>query len=483
MAENFIYNPAEKIAGAFNQANTSLGSAFATVLARKQHDYDVADHIFQNLESLKKDVNLFGREEVKKMVSQTMGEMANNISQTGNLDYAKLGLVRNKISEIKDRKEYWESFADIREEKFKQLIADKDYLKSFANSVKDIDALAFDKTITNAKDLATRMDEQVMGSYDPVLYLKKISQSVRPNQNVDGYYKDGKGYTIGYNGKLPAGMGYDPAKKQLIDPQDPDWATKDLQSLEGQNPEMMRILKKNITGVAGAFNSDEEIYKHFFKKTIENPEEKVIGQPKVWKPTKGGGGSPKNTTFGAGAIGEIKVPEAGGNIKKMPTGKPIKIAVQPGQEGIISSVGRNAKGEIWVETYYKSDGSLWTDENDLAGAKTGWNKIQIPEDDFINRLEAVAGAGAYAGGLGDKLINGFKSIKKATGKYVDYMPPADSKVVGIITNKATGEEKKMTRKDVDNEAEKNIKNGKIKREQKAQWIKKYSQWVESYPEI
>jgi hypothetical protein len=481
MAENFIYNPAEKIAGAFNQANTSLGSAFATVLARKQHDYDVADHIFQNLESLKKDVNLFGREEVKKMVTQTMGEMANNISQTGNLDYAKLGLVRNKISEIKDRKEYWESFADLREEAFKQLIADKDYLKSFANSVKEIDSLAFDKSITNSKDLSTRIQDKVLGSYDPILYGKKIGQSIRPNQNVDGYYKDNKGYTIGYNGKLPAGMGYDPVKKQLIEPQDPDWAAKDVQALKAQNPEMMEIFKKNITGVAGAFNSDEEIYKHFFNKTIENPEEKVIGQPKVWKPTKGGGGTPKNTTFGAGAIGEVKVPEAGGNIKKMPTGKPIKIAVQPGQEGIISSVGRNAKGEIWVETYYKSDGSLWTDENDLAGAKTGWNKIEIPEDDFINRLEAVAGAGAYAGGLGDKLINGFKSIKKATGKYVGYIPPADDVAVGYIRNSKTRERKQMTRKMIDDYANQQLKAGKIK--DKSDFIKKYSDWVKKNPEI
>ena len=78
MAENFIYNPSQKIAGAFEQANTSLGNAFATVLARKQHDYDVADHIFQNLEALKKDVNLFGREEVKGMISQTMGEMSSD---------------------------------------------------------------------------------------------------------------------------------------------------------------------------------------------------------------------------------------------------------------------------------------------------------------------------------------------------------------------------------------------------------------------
>lgn len=481
MAENFIYNPAEKIAGAFKESSASLGGAFATILARKQHDYDVADHIFQNLESLKKDVNLFGREDVKKMVSQTMGEMANNISETGNLDYAKLGLVRNKISEIKDKKEYWETFGDLREEKFKQLIADKDYLKSFASSVKSIDNLALDKGITNAKDLVTRMDDEVMGSYDPVLYLKKIGQSVRPNQNIDGYYKDSKGYTIGYNGKLPAGIGYDPTTKALIDPTDPDWATKDLQALEAQNPEMMKILKKNITGVAGAFNTNEDIYKHFFNKTIEKPDEKVIGQPKVWKPTKGGGGTPKNTTFGLGTIGEVKVPIAGGMIKKMPTGKPIKIAVQPGQEGIISSVGRNAKGEIWVETYYKSDGSLWTDENDLAGAKTGWNKIEIPEDDFVNRLEAVAGAGAYAAGLGDKFISGFKSIKKASGKYVGYIPPADNVAVGYVTNSKTGKRSAMTRKMIDQYADQQIKLGKAK--DKSDFIKKYSDWVKTNPTL
>lgn len=481
MAENFIYNPSQKIAGAFDQANTSLGNAFATVLARKQHDYDVADHIFQNLEALKKDVNLFGREEVKGMISQTMGEMASNISESGNLDYAKLGLVRNKISEIKDRKEYWETFADLREEKFKQLIADKDYLKSFASSVKSIDSLAFDKTIRTAKDLATRMDEQVMSSYDPVLYLKKIGQSVRPNQNVDGYYKDQKGYTIGYNGKLPAGVGYDPVKKTLTDPTDPDWATKDLQALQAQNPEMMTILKKNISGVAGAFNSDEDIYKYFFNKTVEKPDEKVIGQPKVWKPTKGSSGSPKNTTFGKGNIGEVKVPEAGGNIKAMPTGKPIKIAVQPGQEGIISSVGRNAKGEIWAETYYKSDGSLWTDENDLAGAKIGWNKVEVPEGEFINKLEAVAGAGAYAAGLGDKFISGFKSIKKASGKYVGYIPPADDVAVGYTTSRKTGERKQVTRKMIDQYARKLLREGKIS--DLPSYIGRYSKYIKTNPTI
>jgi len=481
MAENFIYNPAEKIAGAFNQASTSLGNAFTTVLARKQHDYDVADHIFQNLESLKKDVNLFGREDVKKMVSQTMGEMANNISATGNLDYAKLGLVRNKISEIKDKKEYWETFGEIREEKFKQLIADKDLLKSFASSVKSIDGLALDKTITNAKDLVTRMDDQVLGSYDPVLYLKKISQSVRPNQNVDGYYKDQKGYTIGYNGKIPAGMGYDPTTKALTDPTDTDWATRDVQTLEAQNPEMMKILKKNITGVAGAFNTNEDIYKHFFNKTIEKPDEKVIGQPKVWKPTKGGGGTPKNTTFGAGNIGEVNVPVAGGKVKTMPTGKPIKIAVLPGQEGIISSVGRNAKGEIWAETYYKTDGSLWTDETDLAGAKIGWNKIELPEDEFINKLEAVAGAGAYAAGLGYKFINGFKSIKKASGKFVGYIPPEDDEDVGYIRNGKTGARTQVTRKMIDKDARTMLRQGKIT--DLSDYISKYTKYVKTNPTV
>jgi hypothetical protein len=480
MAENFIYNPAEKIGATFKEASANLGGAFATVLARKQHDYDVADHIFQNLEALKKDVNLFGREEVKGMVSQTMSEMASNISESGNLDYAKLGLVRNKISEIKDRKEYWETFADLREEKFKQLIADKDYLKSFASSVKSIDGLAFDKDIRTAKDLATRMDDQVMSSYDPVLYLKKIGQSVRPNQNVDGYYKDSKGYTIGYNGKLPAGIGYDPVKKALTDPADPEWATKDLQALQAQNPEMMTILKKNISGVAGAFNADEDIYKYFFNKTIEKPDEKVIGQPKVYKPTKGKAGTPKNTTFGAGNIGEVKVPEAGGLVKKMPTGKALKTPISASQEGIINQIGRNSKGEIWAEMYYKSDGSLWTDENDLAGAKTGWGKIELADDDFINRLEAIA-ANAYQAGFGDKLVNAFKSIKKASGKYVGYIPPADNVAVGYITDKASGKRRQMTRKMIDEYADQQIKAGKAK--DKSDFIKKYSDWVKTNPTL
>ena len=493
MAENFIYNPAEKIAGAFKESSASLGNAFATVLARRQHDYDVADHIFQNLEALKKDVNLFGREDVKKMVSTTMGEMASTISESGNLDYSKLGLVRNKISEIKDKKEYWESFADMREEKFKQLIADKDYLKSFANSVKAIDALALDKTITNAKDLATRMEDEVLGSYDPVLYLKKIRQSIRPDQKIGGYYKDAKGYTIGYDGKLPTDFGYDATKKQITVPQDipvvdpvtkvtknMSWSQRDVQALSAQNPEMMGILKKNITGVAGAFNSDEDIYSHFFMKTVEDPDEKVIGQPKVYKPTKGSGGTPKNTSFGAKNIGEVKVPEAGGLVKKMPTGKPLKTPISASQEGIINQIGRNSKGEIWAEMYYKSDGSLWTDENDLAGAKTGWGKIELDDDDFTNRLEAIA-ANAYKEGYGDKFLTAWKSITKASGKYVGYIPPADNVAVGYITDKATGKRRQMTRKMIDEYADQQIKAGKAK--DKSDFIKKYSDWVKTNPTL
>lgn len=480
MAENFIYNPAEKIAGSFDQANASLGNAFATVLARKQHDYDVADHIFQNLEALKKDVNLFGREDVKKMVSETMGEMASNISESGNLDYAKLGLVRNKISEIKDRKEYWETFADLREEKFKQLINDKDLLKSFASSVKSIDALAFDKTIRTAKDLATRFDETVIESYAPALSLKKgLEVGVRPEQTVDGYYKDPKGYTIGYQGKLPAGMGYDPVTKKFSEPTDPDWAKKDVAALNAQSPEIMKILKKNISGVAGAFNTDEDIYKHFLYKTFDKPEEKVIGQPKVWKPTKGGG-SPKNTTFGSQDIYETKVPEAGGNVKVMPTGKPIKIAVQPGQEGIISSVGRNAKGEIWVETYYKTDGSLWTDETDLAGAKTGFTKVEIPETEFINKLKSVA-ANAYKDPFGNEFIKAVNKIKKASGNYVGYIPPADDVAVGYTTSKKTGERKQVTRKMIDQYARKLLKEGKIS--DLPSYIGRYSKYIKTNPTI
>jgi hypothetical protein len=276
-------------------------------------------------------------------------------------------------------------------------------------------------------------------------------------------------------------MGYDPTTKALTDPTDTDWATRDVQTLEAQNPEMMKILKKNITGVAGAFNTNEDIYKHFFNKTIEKPDEKVIGQPKVWKPTKGGGGTPKNTTFGAGNIGEVNVPVAGGKVKTMPTGKPIKIAVLPGQEGIISSVGRNAKGEIWAETYYKTDGSLWTDETDLAGAKIGWNKIELPEDEFINKLEAVAGAGAYAAGLGDKFINGFKSIKKASGKYVGYIPPADDEAVGYIRNGKTGARTQVTRKMIDKDARTMLRQGKIT--DLSDYISKYTKYVKTNPTV
>ena len=269
---DYIYNPAESIKQSFQQASAGIGNIFTQVIAQQQRDYNLAESAFQNIEALKKDVNIFGQKNITSKSNDLLKQAGSAILKDGKLDYSKLGEIRQSISEIKDLKAGYDVGAKEYERMLQLGIANKDNLVSFEKFYKELSAkMADENLVKNPQDLQKAMADTYTNNLDSFKMFGKSYLGANPYQKIAQDIKDPKtGALMRVQAELPAGWTVDaqgnrvplPPKTVVVNGQTVtmDYVDQELARLKSTNPDMLELMKKQA-GFAGQTISERDLVK------------------------------------------------------------------------------------------------------------------------------------------------------------------------------------------------------------------------------
>lgn len=279
MAQGYVYDPSQQISQGFQQAGSSIGNIFSTLVAQKQRDYNLAENAFQNVEALKKNLNIFGQKNITEKSNALLKEASNAIFKEGKIDYSKLGEIRQKVSDINDLKQGYDLGAKEFERMVQLGVANKDNLVSFEKFYKDLSSKMSDENLVkNPQDLQRQMVDAYTNNLDVNKMFLKSYLAANPlekqSRTID--VKDAKGNVIrkvNVASEAPTGWGVDANGNKII-PQNA--ADTFLAQLQQSNPELLDLMKKRA-GVAGDIMNDRDIVNAYINRvptSIVQKEEK-----------------------------------------------------------------------------------------------------------------------------------------------------------------------------------------------------------------
>lgn len=441
---DYIYNPAESIKQSFQQTQAGLGNIFTQIIAQQQRDYNLAESAFQNIEALKKDVNIFGQKNITSKSNELLKQAGSAILKDGKLDYSKLGEIRQGISEIKDLKAGYDVGAKEYERMLQLGIANKDNLVSFEKFYKDLSAKMSDENLVkNPQDLQKAMADTYTNNLDSFKMFGKSYLGANPYQKIAQDIKDPKtGALMRVQAELPAGWTIDaqgnkvppPPKTAVVNGQTVtmDYADQELARIQATEPDRLAIMRKQA-GFAGQNLSDKDLVKAAIDRVpttvqasqISSADElktkaaqakaaefKVSTQQKEFdmdmavknaqiaayarKGQEGAINAPAE--YAQGNMYDIDVPTSSGAVAKLsaaPLGKNMKLSIG-NQQAIVTDIAKSkGSGDIWAKVLVDKDDNFLLDTSDLTGASQTWRKVKNP-DVFRKTINRTIEAGGFA---------------------------------------------------------------------------------------
>ena len=218
MAEFYTFDPSADIQRGFQKAGAGVADIFSHLVATQKRENEIADKMFQNIEALKKDVNIYGQKVITDKTNVLLKDASKVILEGGKLDYSQLGSIRQRVSDIADDKKKYELGAELRKEYMQLGLANKDNITSIEGLIKGITAPLMDPNIKNATDLQAAMQD----AYDKSLNLDRIGvksvMNILPEEQIKGYGTNGKGDLVNYEFKGLKGSSYDVNTGKVIGP-------------------------------------------------------------------------------------------------------------------------------------------------------------------------------------------------------------------------------------------------------------------------
>jgi hypothetical protein len=268
----YTYDPSQNIQQGFQQAASGVGNIFTQVIAQQQRDYNLAENAFQNIEALKKNLNIFGQKSITSKANELLGKTSSAIMKNGKLDYSALGDIRQQVSEIGDLKQGYDVGAKEYERMLQLGVANKDNLLSFEKFYKDLSAKMGDENLVkNPQDLQKALADTYTNNLDSFKMFGKSYLSSNPYQKTARDIVDPKtGALMRVQAELPAGWSFGaqgniipPAPKTMIvngQQVTMDYADQELARLQATSPEQLVLMRKQA-GFEGQNFSDKEIVK------------------------------------------------------------------------------------------------------------------------------------------------------------------------------------------------------------------------------
>ena len=266
----YIYDPSQNIQQGFQQAASGVGNIFTQIIAQQQRDYNLAENAFQNIEALKKNLNIFGQKSITSKANDLLGKTSSAIMKNGKLDYSALGDIRQQVAEIGDLKQGYDVGAKEYERMLQLGIANKDNLLSFEKFYKDLSAKMGDENLVkNPQDLQRALADTYTNNLDSFKMYGKSFLGANPYEKVTYDKTNPKtGALMRVQAELPKGMIIDsegkatfpPPKTVVVNGQNVtvDYVDQELARVQATDPELLVRLRKQ-GGFAAQNLTDKEI--------------------------------------------------------------------------------------------------------------------------------------------------------------------------------------------------------------------------------
>jgi hypothetical protein len=441
---DYIYNPAESIKQSFQQTQAGIGNIFSQVIAQQQRDYNLAESAFQNIEALKKDVNIFGQKNITTKSNDLLKQAGSAILKNGKLDYSKLGEIRQSISDIKDLKAGYDVGAKEYERMLQLGVANKDNLVSFERFYKELSSRMSDENLVkNPQDLQKAMAETYTNNLDSNKMYGKSFLSANPYQKIAQDITDPKTKALmRVQAELPTGWTIDargnkipPAPKSMVvngQTVTMDYADQELARLQSTNPDVLMLMKKQA-GFGGQNMSDKDLVKAYIDRipmTVQSTQVKsaddlrkeaaqakaaefnvatqqekfdmdmAVNRAQIAAYGRRGqeGAVSAPAEYAQGNMYDIDVPTTSGAVAKLsaaPLGKNMKLSIG-NQQAIVTDIAKSkGSGDIWAKVLVDKDDNFLLDTSDLTGATQTWRKVKNPEV-FRKTINRTIEAGGFA---------------------------------------------------------------------------------------
>jgi hypothetical protein len=441
----YIYDPSQNIQQGLQQAASGVGNIFTQVIAQQQRDYNLAENAFQNIEALKKNLNIFGQKSITSKANDLLGKTSSAIMKNGKLDYSALGDIRQQVSEIGDLKQGYDVGAKEYERMLQLGVANKDNLVSFEKFYKDLSAKMGDENLVkNPQDLQKALADTYTNNLDSFKMFGKSYLSSNPYQKIAQDVRDPKtGALMRVQGELPAGWTLDaqgnkipPAPKTMVvngQTVTLDYADQELARLQATSPEQLVLMRKQA-GFEGQNLSDKEIVKASIDKipmTVQSTQVKSKDEIRAqelgvaaaefkganmqeefdmemamkraqvnYYNSRGTAGAATSAPaeYAQGNMYDIDVPTTSGAVAKLtaaPLGKNMKLSIG-NQQAIVTDIAKSkGSGDIWAKVLVDKDDNFLLNTSDLTGATQTWRKVKNPEV-FRKTINRTIEAGGFA---------------------------------------------------------------------------------------
>jgi hypothetical protein len=271
----YIYDPSQNIQQGLQQAASGVGNIFTQVIAQQQRDYNLAENAFQNIEALKKNLNIFGQKSITSKANDLLGKTSSAIMKNGKLDYSALGDIRQQVSEIGDLKQGYDVGAKEYERMLQLGVANKDNLVSFEKFYKDLSAKMGDENLVrNPQDLQKALADTYTNNLDATKIYGKGFLNANPYYKIEQDVTNPKtGALMRVQGELPRGWSIDPTTGRAVPPAPKtmvvngqqvtmDYVDQELARIQATSPEQLVLMRKQA-GFEGQNFSDKDLVKDY----------------------------------------------------------------------------------------------------------------------------------------------------------------------------------------------------------------------------
>jgi len=291
MAQNrpYIYDPSQQIRKDLGNAADTVAQGFQNVLDKKKQDYEFVSKTYEDLELIKKDLNLYNNEIITKKSNALLEEAASSIKEKGKLDFSKLGEVKMKVKELADAKRNSDLSVKAADEVIRLMQQNASNMRDVTGTYSEIiSSLKDEKNLFSPKN----MYESAMTKYrDGLDYVKigqnKLQDLIKNGNLVSTTYVNKRGDLVEAKGVVPKGFQFNKESGAVVPviQKDQNGNTVNPSEVIARNlftPEQLEGYKKQIIGAGVMFNDNPFDYiSDFVNSSFSN----AVGE-KVIKPAE-----------------------------------------------------------------------------------------------------------------------------------------------------------------------------------------------------
>lgn len=269
----YVYDPSQQIRKDLGGTALNIEEGFQRVLDRKKQEYDAINKVYQDVDLLKKDLNVYNYDQITSRANELVKRTASTIKEGGKIDFMKLGEIRREISNIADAKRNSEISGQVFDSTIKMIQANAANMKDPVGTISKIMTLMKDpNTLFSPKN----MQEVVMREYrNGVDYTKmiqdKLQELSKKGTPIQGTFIDGSGARVQYQGIVPFGFEFDEKTKTIV-PQSRDAEGNPMNTIEtiknSIDPDLWKGYMEQVVGYGSMLNNSVDDHAEDFIRSM-----------------------------------------------------------------------------------------------------------------------------------------------------------------------------------------------------------------------